>query len=242
MVCLHSVHLSCMKSALKLPFLFDADRMLQELQSISDSFELIQNQYTGNTLEGMHLISPNLNGESNEKGETFHLTKELQECPYLQEVLNTFQCNKFTFRTQNLKAGGKIGKHNDGNKGLEHNIVRLNIPVRTNDEVYTYYNGERILMKSGECWLPNVIKDHEMENKSDETRWMLMMDCDLNDWWKAILKDFGYDLDHMSKHAYRSNEELASMKQNFLDMGLDSSSDLVKEVDAEIALRNKTIA
>lgn len=226
-----------MQNAIKLPFYFDPDRMRQELESISDSFQLIRNQYTQDSLLGMHLIFPNSNGMKDEKGQTFQMTEELKSCPYLQEVLNTFHCNKFSFRTQNLLPGGKIEPHDDGDKGLKHNWIRLNIPVATNEEVHTYFNGERIPMQNGECWLPNVTKIHEMENKSTETRWLLLLDCDLNDWWKNILKDYGLDFENESKYKYQTLEELENVKRCFLDQGLDISNPLVQEVEAEIAGR-----
>lgn len=226
-----------MKNAIKLPFQFDGDRMKQELESISDSFELIINAYTGNSLFGMHLILPNKEGYPDENGKTYYMTEELKKCSYLQEVLNTFQCDILTYRTQNLKAGGRIERHNDGDKGLNSNVVRLNIPVSTNDEVYTYFNDVRINMKDGECWLPDVTKMHEMENKSNETRWHLMIDCDLNDWWKGILKDYGIDLENVSQYAKYSLEELKEMKGHFLEMKIDN-----KVIDQiEIAIAEKTL-
>jgi aspartyl/asparaginyl beta-hydroxylase (cupin superfamily) len=227
-----------MKNALKLPFHFDADRMKQELESISDSFQLIRNQYTQNSLLGMHLILPNADGVQDENGHSFYMTDELKNCPYLQEVLNTFQCNKFSFRTQNLLPGGKIELHDDGDKGLKHNWIRLNIPVSTNEDVYTYFNHERIPMKNGECWLPDVTKVHEMENKSEETRWLLLLDCDLNDWWKNILKDYGLNFENESKYKYQTVEELENIKQCFLEQGLNEDHFLIQEVDIEITRRN----
>ena len=109
-----------MKNAIKLPFYFDADRMKQELESISDSFQLIRNQYTQDSLLGMHLILPNTDGHPDEEGTSFYFTEELKKCPYLQEVLNTFQCNKFSFRTQNLLPGGFIGLHDAVNSAFEN--------------------------------------------------------------------------------------------------------------------------
>lgn len=226
-----------MHNAIKLPFQFDADRMKLELESISNSFRLIRNQYTKNSLLGTHLILPNPNGERNEKGESFFLSDELQKCPYLLEVLNTFQCNKFTFRSQNLLPGGIIEKHSDGDKGLKHHWVRLNIPVATNENVHTYYNDERIPMKNGECWLPDVTKEHEMFNHSDETRWLLLMDCEFNDWWKEILTAQGLEFENESKYKFQSLEELENIKLCFLEMGLSEDHDLVQEVQLEISLR-----
>jgi aspartyl/asparaginyl beta-hydroxylase (cupin superfamily) len=227
-----------MKSAIRLPFYFDADQMKQELESISDSFQLIRNQYTQNSLLGMHLILPNANGLQDKNGHSFYMTEELKRCPYLQEVLNTFQCDKFSFRTQNLLPGGKIAIHSDGDKGLKHNWIRLNIPVSTNEKVYTCYNGERIPMKNGECWLPDVTKAHEMKNDSEETRWLLLLDCDLNDWWKSILKDYGLDFENESKYKYQTLEELVNIKQCFLEQGLDLNHFLVQEVEVEITQRS----
>lgn len=222
-------------NALKLNFQFDAKQMKEELKSISDSFQAIENSSTKNSLIGMHLILPNKDELSNDKGETFYMTEELKKSPYLQEVLNTFRCNKLTFRAQNLKAGGRIEKHSDLDKGLNNNIVRLNIPVSTNDEVYTYYNNERILMKDGECWLPNVSKLHEMENKSNETRWLLLIDCDLNDWWKEVLKQSDINVDEASKYENYNIEDLLSMKESFIAMNIDMS--LIKELEMEISSR-----
>lgn len=223
-----------MQAAIKLPFQFDGDRMKEELESISDSFQLIKNAYTGNTLEGMHLILPNYDVLKDDEGKTYFMTEELKQCPYLQEVLNTFQSNILTYRTQNLKPGGKIAPHCDRDKGLNSNIVRLNIPVSTNEDILTFYNGERIPMKNGECWLPNVIKEHYMENNSNQTRWFLMVDCDLNDWWKEILKDYDFDFENESRYQHQSKEELLEMKSNLLTQGIDKDSVLIQEIDQAI--------
>lgn len=222
-------------NALKLDFQFDANRMKEELELISDSFQAIENSSTKKSLFGMHLILPSKDGLSNEKGETFCMTEELKRSAYLQKVLNTFQCDKLTFRVQNLKAGGKIEKHSDLDKGLNNNIVRLNIPVSTNDEIYTYYNDERILMKNGECWLPNVSKLHEMENRSDETRWLILVDCDLNDWWKEILNQSGIDIKSDTKYGTYSIEDLLSMKESFISM--NANAIVIKELEIEIDSR-----
>ncbi len=226
-----------MQESIKLPFQFDAEKMLSELQSISSSFSLIKNAYTGNFLSGAHLIYQKGDGSFNEKGESFYMAPELQDCPYLQEVLNTFKSNKFTFRAQNLLPGGKIGRHSDLDKGLEHGIIRLNLPVSTNEDIHTYYDDKLLPMKNGECWLPNVIKPHEMINNSKETRWMLLMDCDLNEWWKEVLTDCGLDFTNESKHKYQSLEALEDMKSNFLSLGFKEDHELIKEIELELSSR-----
>jgi len=224
-------------NAVKLPFQFDAQRIQNELEAISNSFyPILSAQIEDEALVGMHLITPDREGRVDEEGHTFHMTEELKKCPYLQEVLNTFKCDKFLFRTQNLKPGGKIERHRDRGRGIVDGIVRLNIPVSTNDEVCFHIDGERIVMKDGECWLPEVTKPHEVENRSDSLRLQIMIDCDLNDWWKEILKDHGIEFKEPNKFETYSLEELQSMKENFLTMDIDNN--MVEEIELEITKRS----
>lgn len=219
-------------NALKLNFQFDAQRIREELESISDSFKpILSAQIEDQALEGMHLITPDAEGRVDKNGHTFHRNEELKKCPYLQEVLDTFKCDKFLYRTQNLKPGGKIEMHRDRGRGIVDGIVRLNIPVTTNDQVYFHIDGERIVMKDGECWLPEVTKLHEVENKSDELRMQIMIDCDLNDWWRNILKEHGMSKEPTTYSRY-SLHELNAMKDSFATMKIDG--EVVKELDSEI--------
>ena len=66
---------------------------------------------------------------------------------------------------------------------------------------------------------------------------MLLMDCDLNDWWKDFLYDLGVDLSNGTKYQFQSLKELENIKRCFLKMGLDLNNSLVKEVDSEILMR-----
>ncbi len=225
-------------NALKLKFQFDAQRIRQELESITNSFyPILSAQIEGEALVGMHLITPDRDGKVDENGHTFHMNEELKQCPYLQEVLNTFKCDKFLYRTQNLKPGGKIEKHRDRGRGLVDGIVRLNIPVTTNDEVYFHIDGERIVMKDGECWLPEVTKLHEVENRSDKLRMQIMIDCDLNDWWKDVLKEHGMEFKEPTRYGAYNLEELQMMKENFL--ALKANNEMIEELELEIAERSE---
>ncbi|MBL4605116.1 MAG: aspartyl/asparaginyl beta-hydroxylase domain-containing protein [Flavobacteriaceae bacterium] len=223
------------RNALKLNFQFDAQRIRKELESISDSFyPILSAQIEDEALEGMHLIAPDREGKVDERGHTFHMSEELKKCPYLQEILDTFQCDKFLYRTQNLKPGGKIEMHRDRGRGIVDGIVRLNIPVSTNDQVYFYIDGERIAMKDGECWLPEVTKLHEVENRSDELRMQIMIDCDLNDWWKDVLKEHGM-IKEPAKYGRYSLRELQAMKDSFVSMKMDRK--MIEELEFEIVAR-----
>lgn len=223
-------------NAIKLPFKFDAKKIQKELEAISTSFQpILSAQIEEEKLVGVHLITPDFDGRKNEKGHTYHFSEELKKCPYLQLILDTFQSDKFMFRTQNLKPGGKIEKHRDRGRGLVDGIVRLNIPVTTNEDVHFLINGERIPMQNGECWLPNVSELHEVENRSDSLRMQLMIDCDLNDWWKTVLKENGIEFNESNSYKTYNLEELQEMRENFLSMKINT--EIIEELQLEIEER-----
>ena len=223
-------------NAIQFDFQFDAQKILQELQAIKNSFNTIHSiRIKENDLKGFHLIEPSPNGKKDERGLTYQTTPELDKSPYLQSILDTFQCDKFTFRIHNLVSKGKIELHRDTGSGLLSNIVRIHIPVTTNDEVYFYVDGERVCMKNGECWHANVTLPHEVENRSNNDRLQLMIDCDLNEWWKNILKKHGVELNEISLWDSHTLKELQAIKENFLMMETDASQELIKELDLAIA-------
>lgn len=222
-------------NAIRFSYQFDAQRIWQELQAIEQSFDTIHSiRIKENKLQGMHLITPNRDGEKDGNGFSYRLTAELKQSPYLQSILDTFQCDKFIFRVHNLKAKGEIKLHRDLGRGLQDRIVRIHIPVTSNEEVYFYVNGERVQMQNGECWFADITQFHEVENRSDTDRLQLMMDCELNEWWENILKEHGVQLEEISEWSHYSVEELKSMKESFQAAG-SSFNDALKKIDVAIA-------
>merc|ERR1719152_354847 len=54
-------------------------------------------------------------------------------CPYIREVINDLSCEVWRVRLMRLRAGGVISPHKDNLQC--HSIVRLHLPILTNDEV-----------------------------------------------------------------------------------------------------------
>jgi hypothetical protein len=222
-------------NAIRFNFQFDAQKMEQELGAIASSFETIFSRSTKDgMLMGIHLItSSEVSGQSS-NGKTYQMTPELEQSPYLQSVLDTFKCDKFNYRVHNLTSGGKITLHRDGGKSIPDRIIRIHIPVTTNDEIYFHVNGERVQMQNGECWLADISKPHEVENRSSTDRMQLMIDCDLNDWWEAILEEQGISVAPISNWSRHSLEDLRAMKENLLLAGAEVNAGLLVELDKEI--------
>ncbi len=227
-----------MKNAIQFPFHFDVQRMMLELEAIKSSFIPIHSlRIKENDLMGIHLIIPLLEG-TDDQGKRYRFTPELEQSPYLQAVLDTFQCDKLMFRVHNLRAKGKIELHRDSDRGLVNNIVRIHIPVTTNEEVYFYVNGERVCMQNGECWFANISEMHEVENRSDTDRLQLMIDCELNEWWEQLLRENGIDITTFSEWQEHSLEELQLMKENILAMGAIADKTLLEKMDRAIAAKS----
>jgi len=172
-------------NALQLPFNFNTALMLEEINQFKkeEYYDIYNPSVTLKTLWSKHLIEP---AGGPDKVPEFFPNEALQKCPYLLRVLNTFQCKKETFRIHTLEAGANIKAHRDIGYSFEQGLMRLHIPVETNDQVYLIVNGERINMKAGECWYCNFNETHEVKNNSDSSRTHLILDCVVNDWFKTV--------------------------------------------------------
>lgn len=91
-------------------------------------------------------------------------------------------------------------------------------------------------MNNGECWLADIGKPHEVENRSDKDRYQLMIDCYLNDWWKQVLKEHNVELPKPSKWAGFALTDLQTIKANLIRPGVEIDKDSIAELEAAIAL------
>jgi aspartyl/asparaginyl beta-hydroxylase (cupin superfamily) len=101
--------------------------------------------------------------------------------------LAAIRCPQQAARFLRLKAGSVIKEHTDYKLGYEDGEIRLHIPVATNPDVEFALNGERIEMREGECWYNNFNLPHRVANRGQTDRIHLVIDCEINDWLRAIL-------------------------------------------------------
>ena len=80
-----------------------------------------------------------------------------------------------------LTPGSQVPEHIDA-EGWVKGIVRLHIPIITNDDVFFKLNGIKLPMKEGEMWYTDVTNPHSVGNNSDETRIHLVIDLAINKW------------------------------------------------------------
>lgn len=183
-----------MRDYVKLPLQFDAARLKRDLAEVKpDEWIKHFNQYN---YEGdWSVASLRSNGGHTKQiypdphsPDNFQDTEILARCPYVREVLDTIRCEKESVRFMLLAPGARIKEHKDFFMGFEDGVIRLHIPVTTNEKVEFYLNNQLVTMREGELWYLDFSQKHRVENNGSEDRIHLVIDCKVNDWLVEIIK------------------------------------------------------
>jgi quercetin dioxygenase-like cupin family protein len=171
-------------ASLKLPLSFDLVRLQQALASI-DAAHWISHFNTSAYENGWRAIAlRSVGGQLHDILPLDHAdfadTPLLSACPYIQQVIQQFQCEKTSIRLMALDPGGWIKPHRDSGTALEDGITRLHIPIQTSPEVMFCIDGEHIHFSAGDTWYLNASWEHSVKNQSTKSRIHLMMDCITN--------------------------------------------------------------
>jgi len=113
-------------------------------------------------------------------------------------MLKKLPCEFERVRFMRLEAGKVIGKHTDKiDKDIgfdDGDIIRIHMPIRTNDNVvFTLYentkdkDGTEYNLKTGHYYYTDVTKAHAVRNTSDIDRIHLVADCYSNEKMRALL-------------------------------------------------------
>lgn len=175
---------------LRLPFNFNPALLARDLANLSSAAWI--RHYVKQNYEGDWSIIP-LRAPAGERHplrmiyadpacRTFEDTALLDACPYFREVIGTFQAPLRTVRLMRLTAGSLIKEHEDVDLSFEDGMVRLHIPVVTNDSVEFQLNRTRVVLEAGSCWYLRLSDPHSVANRGTEDRIHLVIDAFVNDW------------------------------------------------------------
>lgn len=177
---------------LQLPFFFDAGLLQQDVDSLSAMQWLPHYQVKHYEGEWSAIPLRSIGGNANHviispaDNPDYRDTVFLTGSPYLQKVLQTFQCPLQAVRLLKLNAGSIIKEHRDAELNFERGEIRVHIPVCTHPGVEFFLDKERINLQEGECWYMNFNLPHSIHNKSAVNRVHLVIDALVNDWVKEI--------------------------------------------------------
>ena len=114
------------------------------------------------------------------------------------KILENLPCKYERVRFMKLEAGKVIGKHSDKiDKDLgfdDGQIIRVHVPIRTNDDVvFSLFESARAKvaheyrLKTGHYYYTDVTKPHAVRNMSDVDRIHLVVDCYANDTLRTMV-------------------------------------------------------
>ena len=119
-------------------------------------------------------------------------TEALKQSPYLTEVVESFRAHtRVTLvRLLRLEAGAVVKEHTDPTLALEekNSVIRLTIPIQTNEGVEFFLNDIPVPMQPGECWYLRLSDPHRIVNAGITERINLSIDMAPNDWVRTLLQ------------------------------------------------------
>jgi hypothetical protein len=179
-------------SFFRLPLCFDAELLKSDLVTMisADWRTHFNAQYHDGGWAGIALRSVDGHTENLYPGPvenaSYSNTPVLTELPNIRDALGRFHCPLEAVRLLRLMAGGRIHEHRDYGLGLEHGIVRLHVPLIAGPDVEFYVDGERILMREGECWYLDLSLPHRVHNRGTADRVHLVLDCKVDGWLLSL--------------------------------------------------------
>jgi hypothetical protein len=229
-----------MNDRIELPLRFDAAAMRRDLLLLEEA-DWIDHFVTQN-YEGTWSVLP-LRAPagarhpikmiySDPSCDTFVDTPLLARGAYFQQVLAAFECPLQAVRLMKLTPGSIVKPHCDHDLAAEHGRVRLHIPITTNPDVDFWLNGERVVMREGECWYLRLSDAHSVANRGQTDRVHLVIDALVDPWLQAQLTSAERAVDRSSAPSDLERFRAAVRR----DVSLQQRLRNVEDRDAFIAL------
>jgi Aspartyl/Asparaginyl beta-hydroxylase len=162
-------------SFVQLPLRFDAERLSEEVASVSDGAWMPHPAgYEGND------FLPLIAAHGDPKNESFsgpmRPTPYLSaERPYLAEVLGSLQAVLGRTRFMRLSGHAEVSEHVDANY-YWRDRVRVHVPIITQPTVEFHCRDAVVNMGAGECWIFDTWSLHKVINDAERSRVHLVAD------------------------------------------------------------------
>ena len=158
----------------RLPLRFDVERLQAEVDALSaGDWSPHPQGFPGNSAALLIAV----NGDPRDDGlkGPMRPTPILDRCPYLQQVLATFDTVLGRTRLMRLAPGAEASRHMDVNY-YWHQRMRVHVPIRSHPAVQFHCGDASVHMAEGECWVFDTWRMHRVENPTDQDRVHLVAD------------------------------------------------------------------
>ncbi len=169
----------------QLPLKFDVEVLQKEVSALPESaWRPHPSGYEGNTA----LILVAAYGRENDDTQgPMKPTPHLAKCPYISQVLSSFQTVVGRTRLMRLEKESDVLPHTDI-AYYWRNRVRVHVPIVTDPSVAFHCEDEQVHMAAGEAWTFDNWRTHKVENPSQATRIHLVMDTvGTSAFWRTVL-------------------------------------------------------
>ena len=177
----------------RLPLDFDRARLCRDLDRIEPeawvahfNVNYYEGEWSGVALRAVGGLASQIYPDPAASGRYVD-TPVLAQSPYFRTVLTAFECPLNSVRLLKLAAGSSIHEHRDYQLSHTHGEVRIHVPIVTNDDVAFYLDGALLPMRAGEAWYLDLELPHRVDNRSDDDRVHLVIDCVENEWLDSLL-------------------------------------------------------
>lgn len=158
---------------IKLPLRFDTARLKAEVGQFPESEWRAHPQgFAGNS--ALVLVSHH-GGENDDTSGAMAPAPRLASCPYLEQVMASFQAVIGRSRLMRLEPGAEVTPHTDIDFYWRDRI-RIHVPIVTDPSVRFNCDGLEIHMGEGEAWIFDNWRPHHVINGSGVRRVHLVMD------------------------------------------------------------------
>ncbi len=159
---------------IQLPLQFDAERMAREVAALGPTpWREHPQKFPGNF--ALPLIAVDGDAGSDAVSGRMQPTPQLLQCPYLQQVLARLGAVWGRTRLMRLDAGAEVTPHVDINYYWRER-VRVHVPIVTYPGVRFACGDAEVNMASGECWIFDTWRTHQVINASSHERIHLVAD------------------------------------------------------------------
>ena len=179
----------------RLPLDFDVAKMQADLKVLNDAgfiyYKAVPLRAPAHLVDSSIPFPPPADDYADGSWTEWMDTPTMKDCPYLSSIVKTFEEHTTVnlVRLLRLAPDSVVKEHVDPTLGIhiEKSMVRLTIPIQTNDQVEFYLNNEVVPMKLGECWYLKLTDPHKVINNGSTERINLTIDVIPNDWVRSMI-------------------------------------------------------
>ncbi len=174
----------------QLPFSFDVVKMQEEVKALMlDEFvyyDSLPLRAPAHMVDTSLPFPPPADDYADGSWTDWMDTPLLEKLPYISSVIDFFheKTKVNLVRLLRLAPQAVVKEHTDPTLGLhiERSVIRLTIPIITNENVKFFLNNSIVSMKPGECWYLRLTDPHRINNTGLTERINMTIDMIPNEW------------------------------------------------------------